>query len=96
MFRDRTVEMTETAEEAVVAKEARVKEELVVSKTASQRTKQVHTRSGTPKWTWIRGRPELIGPAQSGSRSVRLRQEPLSGQPLKRRAPLTGRSFSCS
>jgi len=42
LFRDRTIEMTETAEEAVVNKEARVKEELVVSKTATERTEQVH------------------------------------------------------
>jgi len=42
LFSDRTVEMTETAEEAVVSKEARVKEELVVSKTATERTEQVH------------------------------------------------------
>jgi uncharacterized protein (TIGR02271 family) len=42
LFRDRNIEMTETAEEAVVAKEARVKEELVVSKTATERTEQIH------------------------------------------------------
>jgi uncharacterized protein (TIGR02271 family) len=42
LFRDRTIEMTETAEEAVVAKEARIKEELVVSKTANEHTEQVH------------------------------------------------------
>jgi uncharacterized protein (TIGR02271 family) len=42
LFRDHTVEMTETAEEAVVAKEARVKEELVVRKTASEHAEQVH------------------------------------------------------
>jgi stress response protein YsnF len=34
--------MTETAEEAVVTKEARIKEELVVSKTATEHTEQVH------------------------------------------------------
>ena len=42
LFRDRDIEMTETAEEAVVGKEARVKEELVVSKTATDRTEQIH------------------------------------------------------
>jgi uncharacterized protein (TIGR02271 family) len=42
LFRDRTIEMTETAEEAVVDKEARIKEELVVSKTATEHTEQVH------------------------------------------------------
>ena len=50
LFRDRTIEMTETAEEAVVAKEARIKEELVVSKTATEHTEQVH---GTVRHTEV-------------------------------------------
>jgi uncharacterized protein (TIGR02271 family) len=41
LLRDRTIEMTETAEEAVVAKEARVREELVVRKTAEERVEQI-------------------------------------------------------
>ena len=41
MFQDRTVEMRETAEEAVVDKEARVTEEVVVQKTAEQHNEQV-------------------------------------------------------
>jgi len=41
LFRDQTIEMRETAEEAVVAKEARVKEEVVVSKSATDRTEQI-------------------------------------------------------
>jgi uncharacterized protein (TIGR02271 family) len=41
LLRDRTVEMTETSEEAVVGKEARVREELVLRKTVEQRTEQV-------------------------------------------------------
>jgi uncharacterized protein (TIGR02271 family) len=41
MMRDREIEMTETAEEAVVGKEARVREELVVRKTAEERTETV-------------------------------------------------------
>ena len=40
-FRERTVEMTETAEEAVIGKTARVVEEVVVSKTADTRTETV-------------------------------------------------------
>lgn len=40
-FQERTVEMTETAEEAVVAKEARVKEELVISKTSDEREEHI-------------------------------------------------------
>lgn len=41
LFQERTVEMTETSEEAVVDKQARVTEELVVSKTSDQRTETV-------------------------------------------------------
>lgn len=40
-FRERTIEVTATAEEAVVGKEARVKEEIVVSKDAEERTETV-------------------------------------------------------
>ena len=40
-FRERTVEATESAEEAVVAKEAQVKEELVIRKTAEEQTQTV-------------------------------------------------------
>jgi uncharacterized protein (TIGR02271 family) len=40
-FQDRTIEVTETAEEAVVAKEARVKEELVVRKTAEEHVETI-------------------------------------------------------
>ena len=42
LLQERTVEMTETAEEAVVAKEARIKEELVIKKTAEERTEEVN------------------------------------------------------
>ena len=42
LFQDRTIEVTETAEEAVVAKEARVKEEVVVSKTATEHTEEIN------------------------------------------------------
>ena len=40
-FRERTIEMTETGEEAVVGKEARIKEELVIKKDVGQRTEDV-------------------------------------------------------
>ncbi|QYE33033.1 DUF2382 domain-containing protein (plasmid) [Polymorphobacter sp. PAMC 29334] len=40
-FRERTIEMTETDEEAVVAKDARVVEEVVVRKTAEDRTETI-------------------------------------------------------
>jgi stress response protein YsnF len=41
IFQERTIEMTEMSEEAVVAKEAHVREEIVVKKTAEQRTEQI-------------------------------------------------------
>ena len=41
-FRERTIEMTETAEEAVVAKDARVVEEVVVRKDVDNRTETVN------------------------------------------------------
>ena len=41
LFRERTIEATESSEEAVVAKEARVVEELVVRKEAGERVQTV-------------------------------------------------------
>jgi len=41
LFRERTIEVEESSEEAVVSKEARVKEELVVRKESGQRTETV-------------------------------------------------------
>ncbi len=41
-FRERTIEMTETAEEAVVAKDARIVEEVVVRKTVDDRTETIN------------------------------------------------------
>lgn len=41
IFQERTIELTETAEEVVVAKEARVTEELVINKDVEQRTETV-------------------------------------------------------
>lgn len=40
-FRERTIDMTATSEEAVVGKTARVVEEVVVSKTAGERTEEI-------------------------------------------------------
>ena len=40
-FRDRTIEVTATAEEAVVAKDTRVKEEIIVRKEEEERTQTV-------------------------------------------------------
>jgi uncharacterized protein (TIGR02271 family) len=41
LFRDRTIELEEHAEEAVVAKEARVREELVINKDVRERTETI-------------------------------------------------------
>lgn len=41
-FRDRTIEMTETSEEAVVGKKARVVEEVVVRKSADERVEEIN------------------------------------------------------
>jgi uncharacterized protein (TIGR02271 family) len=41
VFQEKNVELTETAEEAVVAKEAQVREELVVKKTAEEHVEQI-------------------------------------------------------
>lgn len=41
MFEERTIEVTETSEEAMVAKEARVREELVIRKEVGERTETV-------------------------------------------------------
>ncbi len=43
-FRDRTIEMRETGEEAVVGKQAVVKEELTIKKSASQRTEEINDK----------------------------------------------------
>ena len=40
-FRERTIEVTATGEEAVVRKDARVVEEVVVGKTADERTETI-------------------------------------------------------
>ncbi len=41
LFQERTIEMDEKREEAVVSKEARVKEELVIKKDVNQRTETI-------------------------------------------------------
>lgn len=64
VFRDKTIEATETNEEAVVSKEARVTEEVVVRKTAEERTQTV---SDSVRQTKVevddeRGRTSPTGP----------------------------------
>ena len=41
MFRERNIELTETAEEAVISKEARVREEVVIRKDVGERVEDV-------------------------------------------------------
>ena len=64
VFRERTIEATETSEEAVVSKEARVKEEVVVRKQVEERTETVRD---TVRQTKVevedeRGRTSPAGP----------------------------------
>jgi len=47
-FRERTIDMTATGEEAVVGKTSHVVEEIVVSKTADERVEQISTPSAVP------------------------------------------------
>ncbi len=41
-FRERTIEITETGEEAVVGKQATIKEELTIKKDVSQHTQEIN------------------------------------------------------
>ena len=68
LFRDRTIEAEERSEEAVVAKEARVKEELVVKKDVDQRTETV---SDKVRRTEVEVEDERGSAAKSGERKVR-------------------------
>ena len=72
-FTDKTIEMTETDEEAVVGKTARVKEEIVVRKDATDRTETVRdtvrredveiTKDGAVE-TGVRGTAGTVPPAR--------------------------------
>jgi len=72
VFRDKTIEATETSEEAVVAKEARVKEEVVVRKTEEERTQTVSDKVRQTKVEVDdeRGRTGTTGPGTTPSRSA--------------------------
>ena len=61
LFRERTIEAEERAEEAVVSKETRVKEELVVRKDVEERTKTV---SDTVRRTEVEVEDERAGDRQ--------------------------------
>jgi uncharacterized protein (TIGR02271 family) len=62
-FKDRTIEVKETAEQAVVAKTARVVEEVLVGKTASERTEQI---SDTVRETRVDVDTDALGSESSG------------------------------
>jgi uncharacterized protein (TIGR02271 family) len=68
LFRERTIEAEERSEEAVVSKEARVKEELVVKKDVRQRTETV---SDTVRRTEVEVEDERGNAVKSGERKVR-------------------------
>ena len=68
LFRERTIEAEERSEEAVVSKEARVKEELVVKKDVGQRTETV---SDKVRRTEVEVEDERAGKARSGERKTR-------------------------
>ena len=68
LFRERTIEAEERAEEAVVAKEARVKEELVVKKDVGQRTETV---SDKVRRTEVEVEDERGDAIRSGERKTR-------------------------
>jgi uncharacterized protein (TIGR02271 family) len=67
LLQEREIEMTETAEEAVVAKEARVREEVVLKKTAEERTETV---SDTVRRTDVEIDDGSRAAGQSGDRSA--------------------------
>jgi len=84
LLRDRTIEMTERSEEAVVGKEARVTEELVVRKTAEERTEEIddsvrHTEvdvdSGTSDRSAFGFREETSGGSTSLTEEERRERE---------------------
>jgi uncharacterized protein (TIGR02271 family) len=68
-FQDRTIEVEQRGEEAIVSKEARVKEEVVVKKDVEQRTERV---SDTVRRTEVEVENER--PRQKGSGSSRTSQ----------------------
>lgn len=89
LFEDRTIELDERAEEAVVAKDARVREELVVHKDVNQRTQTV---SDTVRRTEVEVEDERTGTDRLSTDRVeadrlssdRLSTDPLSTDPLNR------------
>ena len=77
-FGDKVIEMTETAEEAVVAKQARVREEVVIHKEATDRTETVRDTVRRED-VEITKDPSATGTGQTSATSRSGVQEP--GQP---------------
>jgi uncharacterized protein (TIGR02271 family) len=67
LMQERTVEVAETAEQAVVGKEARVTEEVVVSKTANERVEQIDDSVRRTKVEVEDGRTDNRAPRQRPS-----------------------------
>ena len=65
--KERTIEMTETVEEPVVSKSARVVEEVTVHKEAGSTRRRCGTRCGARTWRSNRG---LAGQGRAGLRDV--------------------------
>jgi uncharacterized protein (TIGR02271 family) len=85
LLRDRTIEMTETAEEAVIDKEARVREELVVRKTAEEHTEAIDDTVRRTEVDVDEGlREGSDRPALFQNRSGDNREEPTSQSELGR------------
>jgi uncharacterized protein (TIGR02271 family) len=74
LFRERTIEASESAEEAVVSKEARVKEEVVVRKTTEERTETV---SDTVRRTEVEIEDERASTAHNPTTATTRRNDPI-------------------
>jgi hypothetical protein len=70
-FAEKVVEMTETAEEAVVSKTARVKEEVLISKDATERTETVRDTVRREMWRLPRMRASNVRPDPRQPRPLR-------------------------
>ena len=70
-FSDKTIEMTETAEEAVISKQARVREEVVIRKDATEHSETIRDTVRREDVEITRDDGERAGVAQKGGVSVK-------------------------
>ena len=70
-FSDKTIEMTETAEEAVISKQARVREEVVIRKDATEHSETIRDTVRREDVEITRDDGERAGVAQTGGVSVK-------------------------